>query len=168
MRTSIESNHSRKIACGNDGRKLQKRRLCPHDSRQSRSENPIKKEDLCACLIWIKIILPAQLKMSIYSREILAIDMAFLEFAQILWEAAKPTTVLTDNTRVFQTKAFPPSLWNACDYVLQFNFKIAHTAGSVNTAAEFLSQSELKVMERIRRKIREDVQAASIEVTTSS
>ena len=52
--------------------------------------------------------------------------MVFLEFAHILWETSKPTIVLTDNksvTRFFQTKAIPPSRWNACDYVLQFNFK---------------------------------------------
>ena len=109
--------------------------------------------------------------MSIYSKEFLAIYMAFLEFAHILWEATKPTIVLTDNKsvrRFFQTKAIPPSLWNACDYVLQFNFKIAHIAGSVNTAADFFSLLELKVRERIRSKIREDVQTTPIEVTTSS
>ena len=118
-----------------------------------------------------KIFSPAQLKMSIYSKEFLAIYMGFLEFAHILWEAAKPTIVLTDNksvTRFFQTKAIPPSLWNACEYVLQVNFKIAHIAGSVNTAAEFLSRLELKVTERMRLKIREDVQTTPIEVTTSS
>ena len=79
---------------------------------------------------------PAQPKMSIYSKEFLEIYMALLEFVHILWEASKPTIVLTDNksvTRFFQTEANPPSLWNACDYVLQFNFKIAHIAGSVNT-----------------------------------
>ena len=97
--------------------------------------------------------------------------MAFLEFAHFLWEATKPTIVLTDNksvTRFFQTKAIPPALWNACDYVLQFNSKIAHIAGSVNTAAEFLSRLELKVTEKIRLKIREDIHTTSIEVTTSS
>ena len=97
--------------------------------------------------------------------------MAFLEFAHILWEATKPTIVLTDKksvTRLFQTKAIPPALWNACDYVLQFNFKKAHIAGSVNTAADFLSRLELKVTEKIRLKIREDIQTTPIEVTTSS
>ena len=97
--------------------------------------------------------------------------MAFLEFAHTLWEAAKPTIVLTDNksvTRFFQTKAIPPALWNACDYVLQFNFKIAHIAGSVNTAADFLSRLELKVTEKIHLKIREDIHTTPIEVTTSS
>ena len=88
-----------------------------------------------------KTFSPAKLKMSIYSKEFLAFSMAFLEHSHILWEETKPTIVLTDNksvTRFFQTKAIPPSLWNACEYVLQFNFKIAHIAGSVNTAADFL------------------------------
>ena len=118
-----------------------------------------------------KVFSPAQLKMSFYSKEFLAIYMAFLEFAHILWETSKPTIVLTDNksvTRFFQTKAIPPSLWNACDYVLQFNFKIAHIAGSVNTAADFLSRLELKVTEKIHLKIREDVQTTPIGVSTSS
>ena len=97
--------------------------------------------------------------------------MAFLEFAHILWEATKPRIVLTDNKSVtcfFQTKAIPPALWNACDYVLQFNFKIAHIAGSFNNAADFLSRLELKVTEKIRLKIREDIHPTPIEVTTSS
>ena len=97
--------------------------------------------------------------------------MAFLEFAHILWEATKPTIVLTDNksvTRFFQTKAIPSALWNACDYVLQFKYKIAHIAGSVNTATDFLSRLELKVKEKIRLKIREDIHTTPIEVTTSS
>ena len=118
-----------------------------------------------------KIFSPAQLKKSIYSKEFLAIYMAFLEFAPTLWEATKPTIVLTDNksvTRFFETKAIPPVLWNACDYVLQFNFKIAHNAGTVNTAADFLSRLELKVTEKIRLKIREDIPTTPIEVATSS
>ena len=97
--------------------------------------------------------------------------MAFLEFAHILWETSKPTIVLTDNksvTRFFQTKAIPPTLWNACDYVLQFNFKIAHIAGSINTAVDFLSRLELKVTEKIHLKLREDVQTTPIEVSTPS
>ena len=83
-----------------------------------------------------KFFSPTQLKMSTYSKEVLAIYMAFLEFAHILWEATKPTINLTHNnsiTSVFQTKSFPPALWNACDYVDQINFKIAHLAGPVSS-----------------------------------
>ena len=118
-----------------------------------------------------KIFSPAQLKMSIYSKELLAIYMAFLEFAHIMWDETKRTIVLTDNksvTRFFQTKALPPALWNACDYVLQFNFKIAHIVGSINTAADFLFRIKLKVTEKIRLKIREDIHTTPVEVTTSS
>ena len=68
----------------------------------------------------------------------------------------------------FQTKAIPPALWNACHPMLQFNFEIAHIGGSVNTAADFLSGLELNVTEKLRFKIREDIQKAPIEVTTSS
>ena len=51
---------------------------------------------------------------------------------------------------------------------MQFNFKIAHIAGSVNRAADFLCRLELKVTEKICLKIREDIQTTPIEVTTSS
>ena len=54
-----------------------------------------------------KIFSPAQFKMSIYSKESLAMFMAFLEFADILSEGRKPTIVLTDNKSVtcfFETK----------------------------------------------------------------
>ena len=54
------------------------------------------------------------------------------------------------------------------DYVLQVNFKIAHFAGSFNTAAEFPFRLELKVSEEIRLKIWEDIQTTHIEKTTSS
>ena len=52
--------------------------------------------------------------------------------------------------------------------MLQFNFKIAHVAGSVNTAVDFLSRLELKVTEKIHLKIREGVQTTPIDVSTSS
>ena len=105
--------------------------------------------------------------MSVYSKEFLAIYMAFLEFAHFLWETSKPTIVLADNksvSRFFQKKAISPSLWNECDYVLQFNFKIAEIVGSVNTVADFFSRLELKVTEKIHLKIREDVQTTPIVV----
>ena len=79
--------------------------------------------------------------------------------------------VLTYNksvTRFFQTKAVPPSLWNAWEYVVQFNFKIGHNAGTVHRAADLISRLELKVTEKISLKIREDVQTMPIEVTTPS
>ena len=96
--------------------------------------------------------------------------MEFFEFGHILRETSKPMIVFTDNksvTRFFQTKAIPPSLWNACDYVWQFNFKIAHIAGSVNTEVVFHSRLEMKVTEKILFKIQEFAQTTFFEVTTS-
>ena len=68
-----------------------------------------KKKTYAPVAFGSKFFSPAQLKMSIYSKEFLAIYMALLEFAHILWETTKPTIVLTDNksvTRFFQTKPF--------------------------------------------------------------
>ena len=75
----------------------------------------------------------------------------FLMNPLIRKHTSKPTDVLTDKksvTRFFQTKTIPPSLWNACANVLQFNFKIAQIAGSVNTAADVLSRLELRAQRR--------------------
>ena len=58
-------------------------------------------------------------------------------------------------------------LWIACDYVLQFNLELANDVASVNNAADFHSRLELKVTEKIRLKIWEDIQATPIEMTTS-
>ena len=114
---------------------------------------------------------PSQLKMSIYAKEFLAIYYAFKEFGHIFWGTPKPTTILTDNksvTRFFQTKIIPPALWNACDYVLQFNFIIAHIPGKNNTAADYLSRMEMDPKEKLVLKIREDVETRPIEVNVQS
>ena len=98
-----------------------------------------------------KVLSPAQLKVSIYCKEFLAIYHAFLEYSHILWETTLPTLVLTDNrsvTRFFQTKAIPPTLWNACDYVPQPNFHIMHVAATQNTAADFPSRIDLNPKEK--------------------
>ena len=62
----------------------------------------------------------------------------------------------------------PPPLWNACDFVLQFNFTIAHIPGKMNTAADFLSRLELDPNEKIILKIREDIPTKPIEVNIES
>ena len=93
--------------------------------------------------VCIKIFSPAQIKMSIYSQQFIALYMAFFELTHNFWEAATSRIFLTDNKSskcFFQTKAIVPALWRACDYVQQRRFKIAHIAGSVNTVADFLSK----------------------------
>ena len=54
-----------------------------------------------------KTFSPAQLKMSIYAKEFLAIFFAFKEFGHVFWGTPKPVIILTDNksvSRFFQTK----------------------------------------------------------------
>ena len=65
-----------------------------------------------------KTFSPAQLKMSIYAKEFLAIFFAFEEFGHVFWGTPKPVIIQTDNRSVtcfFQTKIIPPTPWNACD-----------------------------------------------------
>ena len=71
-------------------------------------------------------------------------------------------------TGFFQTEAIPPTLWNACDYILQFNFRITHVAGTLNTAADFLSRLELTSKEKIEFTIREDIQTLPIQTKMQS
>ena len=114
---------------------------------------------------------PTQLKMSIYAKEFLATYFAFSEFRHLMWGCVFPVRVFTDNrsvTRFFQTKKIPPPLWNACDYVLQYNFVIAHVAGAMNTAADFLSRAETNPTEKLEMNIRNDVTTQAIEVNYQS
>ena len=114
---------------------------------------------------------PSQIKMSIYAKEFLAIYMAFKEFGHIFWGATKPVIIMTDSksvSRFFQTKMIPPPLWNACDFVLQFNFTIAHIPGKMKTAADFLSRLEMDPNEKVILKIREDIPTKPIEVNIES
>ena len=120
---------------------------------------------------------PSQNKMSIYAKVFLAICMAFKEIGHNFWGAIKPMIIMTDSksvTRFFQTKMIPPPFWNACDFVLQFNFTIAQIAGKMNTAADFLSSLEMvneKIIwrnEKIILKIREDNRTKPIELNIDS
>ena len=114
---------------------------------------------------------PSQIKMSIYAKEVLAIHMAFKKFGHIFWGASKPVIIMTDSksvTRFFQTKMIPPPLWDACDFVLQFNFTIAHIPGKMNTPEDFLSRLEKDPNKKIILKNREDIPAKPIEVTIES
>ena len=118
-----------------------------------------------------KTFIPSQLKMSIYAKEFLAIYFAFKEFGHILWGTPKPVIILTDNklvTRFFQTKIIPPPLWNACDFVIQLTFTIAHIPDKNNTAADYLSRMEMDPTEKLVLKIRADVETQPIEVNVQS
>ena len=54
----------------------------------------------------------------------------------------------------FQTKIIPLTLWNACDYVIQINFTLAHNRGKNNRAADYLSCLDTSPKEKSILKIR--------------
>ena len=130
-----------------------------------------KKKTFAPVAFGSKLFSPAQLKMSIYCIEFPALNHAFFEYSHILWETTLPTLVMTDNssvTRFFQTKAIPPTLWIACDYVKQFNFHIMHVVRTQITAADFLSRSDLNPKEGVDLKIRDDITIRPIQVNLQS
>ena len=112
-----------------------------------------------------------RLKMSIYAKEFLSINYAFKEFGHIFWGTPQPVIILTDNKsvrRFSQTKIIPPPLWNACDFVIQFNLIIAHIPCKNNRAADYPSRMEMDPTEKLVLKIREDVETRPIEVNVQS
>ena len=129
------------------------------------------KESYAPIAYGSKTFNPSQLKMSIMAKEFLAKYYAFEEFGHIFWGTPKPVIILTDNksvTRFFQTKIIPPLLWNACDFVIQFNFISAHIPGKHNTAANYLSRMGKDPNEKLVLKKREDVETRPIEVDVQS
>ena len=74
------------------------------------------------------------------------------KFGRIFWGAIKPSIILTASKSVahfFRTKLIRPPLWNACDFVLNFNFLIAQIPGQINSAAGSLSRlekTEIKIL----------------------
>ena len=119
----------------------------------------------------LKTYTPSQIEMFIYAKEFLAMYLVFKVFGHIFCGATKPGIIMTDSrlvTRFFQTKMVPAPLWNGCNFVLQFNFTIAHILGKLNTAADFLSRLELNPNEKIFLKIREDIPKKPIEVNIES
>ena len=118
-----------------------------------------------------RVFSPAQLKCPSTARNSWQSTTPSLNTAIYYGRQPIPTLVLTDNrsvTRFFQTKTTPPALWNACDYVLQFKFRIMHVAGSQNTAADFLSRLELTPKEKVQLKLRNDILTSTIEVNLQS
>ena len=134
-------------------------------------ETHISQKDVRPSGFRLKNFSLSQIKMSIYAKDFLAKYFAFMEYSHILWGSTKPVIVLTDNksvTRFFQTKIIPPALLNACDFVLQFNFTIAHVPGRTTTTADFLSRLDLDPKEKVELLLREDIQTAPIEVHIQS
>ena len=79
--------------------------------------------------------------------------------------------IMTDSksvTRFFQTKMILQHLWNACDFVLQFNFTIAHIPGKMNSAADFLFRLKMDPNVKTISNIREDIPTKTIEVNIES
>ena len=85
--------------------------------------------------------------MFIYANKFLAIFLAFKKFGYVRFLVDPETGDHTNRKQIghslFQAKFIRPTLWNACDSVIQFNFTNAHIPGKNNTAADYLSRLEI-------------------------
>ena len=119
----------------------------------------------------IETFIPSQINMSFYAKKVLKIHLALKDFRHIFWGAAKPAIFMTESktvTRFLQTTMIPPPLCNACDFVLKFNFVIAHNTGKMNTAADFISRLEADPNEKTVLEMREAITVKPIEVNMES
>ena len=86
--------------------------------------NDGKKKTYAPLAFSLQRFTACQLSLTMYAKEFLTMHFAFDEFAHILWEVKTPTIVTTDSkaqNRFFQSKRFPPKLWNHCDQELHFD-----------------------------------------------
>ena len=116
----------------------------------------MKEEDLRAGRVWIKNFLPRTIENVDLFKRVLG-NLHGISRICTHFVGSRKTDNRFDRYQIghifFQTKTIPPSLWDVCNYVMQFNYKKAHITGSVNTTAGFLSRLELKVTEKICLKI---------------
>ena len=112
---------------------------------------------------------PAQLKHSIYAKEIFGIYLLFESFEHYIWGvSAKPVIVLKDNksvTRFFQTKKLPGNLWNAVDCII---FVLGHICGKADVAADYLSRFYVNPSTKLKLKLGNRILVKDLEVEVLS
>ena len=102
----------------------------------------VKKQAYAPVSFGSQLFNTSQLKVSTYSKELLALYFALENFSHSIWGAEKPVIVLTDHhslTSFFQSNSLHPSLWNFMDRIIAYNLVLAHIPGKANAAADFLS-----------------------------
>ena len=135
---------------------------------ETSDDNRSKRKNYAPVSFGSRVFNTAQLKLSIYCKEFLALYFALEHFAHFLWGAEKPVIVLTDNrslVQFFQSKTIPPSLWNFLDRVLAFNLLLAHIPGRANAAADFLSRTQTDPSAVLELKLSDRIPIKEMDVT---
>ena len=138
--------------------------LMVEDYPNNATEKPKQYAPVC---FGSRVFQPAQLKLSIYAKEFLAVHFALDTFAHIVWGAQKPVLILTDNkslTRFFQAKNVPGSLWNAVDHVLSFPFMLGHIPGRANLAADYLSRLPIDAERKMSLRLKDRLPTYEVHV----
>ena len=69
---------------------------------------------------------------------------------------------------IFLGKTYPSSTLECMQLCFAIHFVIGHVAGSMNTAADFFSRTEVNPIEKLEMSIRNDIQTKAIEVNIHS
>ena len=110
------------------------------DGSWSLGENYVNMQNLCPSSIWFETIHILRNKTVYLHQETFSKNSTVKDFGHIVWGTAKLVFIKTDSisvSRFFQTDLIPPPKWHECDFVLQFNFTMAHIPGKMNTASGF-------------------------------
>ena len=101
----------------------------------------------------------ATIKISKYAKEFSAIFFAFNVFAHVFRRTPNMDHTNRQHVshKIIRTKIIPPTLCIECDYVIQFNFTIAHILGRNNTTIDYLSRLEISAKKKLVLGIREDL-----------
>ena len=114
--------------------------------RWLRITSPIKQEKhkkYIPTSISSKIFTLTYLKLSLCAKEVLAVQFALYNFADLLWGSSEPVQVLTDNrsqTKFFLARTIPSKLGTGVDLVLKFNFVFGYIPGNAIAAADHFSR----------------------------
>ena len=114
-----------------------------------------------------RIFTPAQMNLSPFAKEFLAVHHALDFTAHTIWGATKPILILTDNkalSRFFQAKQIPSALWNAVDHMMSFNFILGHIPGKANAAADFLSRMHINPDQKYEMRIKSQLRVHEVQI----
>ena len=131
----------------------------------SKWKKELKRDFYAFVVFGLKMFSLAQIKVSLYWKEFLAIEMAFLDFAHFLFfvrgnsfnnyaDLAQTSHMVLRNGSLSIVALERMRLHIAIHFQ---NSKKAHIEGIINTAADSFSRLQLKVKEKIRLKTQGDI-----------
>ena len=118
-----------------------------------------------------KLFNKAQLKLSIFCKEFLALYFALEEFSHFIWGVEKQVLVFSDIknlTQFFKARTLHPSLWGYLDRVLAYNIALAHIPGKANVAADYISRIQTDPDNAIELAMSDSIPVREVKISLSA